>query len=50
MAPKPKRFLDANGEAIPGPAETRENGHNAFGLERHACAGEYLSSESSSSI
>ncbi|KAI9462874.1 cytochrome P450 [Lactarius psammicola] len=43
---RPERFLDANGEAIPGPAETREDGHGAYGFGRRACVGKHLANES----
>ncbi|KAI9442653.1 cytochrome P450 [Lactarius indigo] len=43
---RPERHLDANGEAIPGPAEMHEDGHSTFGFGRRACAGKYLASDS----
>jgi cytochrome P450 len=42
---RPERFLDTNGKAIPGPAETREDGHSTFSFGRRACAGKYLANE-----
>ena len=42
---RPERFLDANGKAIPGPAETREEGHSTYGLGRRACVGKHLANE-----
>ena len=39
---RPERYLDANGRAIPGPAETREEGHGTFGFGRRACVGKQL--------
>jgi len=43
---RPERFLDANGDAIPGPAETREDGHGTYGFGRRACVGKHLANES----
>ena len=37
--------MDANNEAIPGPAETHEDGHSTFGFGRRACAGKLLANE-----
>ena len=42
---RPERFLDANSKAIPGPAETREEGHGTFGFGRRACVGKHLANE-----
>jgi cytochrome P450 len=42
----PERFLDANGGIVPGPAETREEGHNAYGFGRRACIGKHVANES----
>jgi cytochrome P450 len=43
---RPERFLDTNGEIISGPAETREEGHSAYGFGRRACVGKHLANES----
>jgi cytochrome P450 len=43
---RPERFLNARGELIPGPAETREEGHCTFGFGRRACVGKHLANES----
>ena len=37
--------MDATNEAIPGPAETHEDGHSTFGFGRRACAGKLLANE-----
>jgi cytochrome P450 len=42
---RPERFLDANGKAILGSAETHEDGHSTFGLGRRACPAKYLANE-----
>ena len=43
---RPERFLNAHGEVIPGPADTREDGHCTFGFGRRACVGKHLANES----
>ncbi|KAH9055398.1 cytochrome P450 [Lactarius vividus] len=43
---RPERFLGENGKIIPGPAETREDGHGTYGFGRRACAGKHLANES----
>ena len=43
---RPERYLGANGEAIPGPAETREDGHGSYGFGRRICVGKHLANES----
>ena len=35
----PERFLDEHGDLIPGPAETRDDGHSSYGFEWRACVG-----------
>ena len=35
----PDRFLDESGKLIPGPAETRDDGHSTYGFGRRACVG-----------
>ncbi|KAI0256925.1 cytochrome P450 [Lactifluus subvellereus] len=42
----PERFLDAYGGVVPGPAETREEGHRTYGFGRRACVGKHLANES----
>ena len=42
---RPERFLDANEEAIPGPAETHEDGHSTYGFGRRARAGKLLAND-----
>ena len=37
--------MDANSKAIPGPAETREEGHSTYGLGRRVCVGKHLANE-----
>ncbi|KAH9009927.1 cytochrome P450 [Lactarius deliciosus] len=43
---RPERFLDAYGEILPGPAETREDGHGAYGIGKRACVGKHIANES----
>ncbi|KAH9022743.1 cytochrome P450 [Lactarius deliciosus] len=43
---RPERFLGANGEILPGPAETREEGHSTFGFGKRACMGKHVANES----
>jgi cytochrome P450 len=42
---KPERFLDEHGRLIPGPAETRDEGHCTFGFGRRACVGKHMANE-----
>ena len=42
----PKRFLDDHGRLIPGPVETRDDGHSAYGFGRRACVGKYAANDS----
>jgi cytochrome P450 len=42
----PERFLDAYGRIVPGPAETRDEGHSAYGFGRRTCVGKHLANES----
>ncbi|KAI9446207.1 cytochrome P450 [Lactarius indigo] len=42
----PERFLDANGKLTSGPAETREDGHSAYGFGRRACVGKHVANDS----
>ncbi|KAH9022741.1 cytochrome P450 [Lactarius deliciosus] len=43
---RPERFLDAHGKILPGPAETREDGHGTYGIGKRACVGKYIANES----
>ncbi|KAH8987346.1 cytochrome P450 [Lactarius hatsudake] len=43
---RPERFLDAHDEILPGPAETREDGHGAYGIGKRACVGKHIANES----
>lgn len=43
---RPERFLDANGLDIPGPAETREDGHSSYDFGRRARVGKHHANES----
>jgi cytochrome P450 len=43
---KPERFLDAHGKILPGPAETREEGHSTYGFGRRACVGRHVANDS----
>ncbi|KAH9001032.1 cytochrome P450 [Lactarius akahatsu] len=42
----PERFLDANGRLLSGPAETRDEGHSAYGFGRRACVGKHVANDS----
>ncbi|KAI0256927.1 cytochrome P450 [Lactifluus subvellereus] len=42
----PERFLDVHGMIVPGPAETREEGHSTYGFGRRTCVGKHLANES----
>ena len=41
----PERFLDEHGKLIPGPAETRDDGHSTFGFGRRACVGKHAAND-----
>jgi len=41
----PDRFLDGDGRLIPGPVETRDDGHSAYGFGRRACVGKHLAND-----
>ena len=41
----PERFLDEHGKLIPGPVETREDGHSTFGFGRRACVGKHAAND-----
>ena len=42
----PGRFLDKHGKLIPGPVETRDDGHSTYGFGRRACVGKHAANES----
>jgi cytochrome P450 len=42
----PERYLDAHGKLVPGPAETREEGHSTFGFGRRSCVGRHVANNS----
>jgi cytochrome P450 len=41
----PERFLDERGQLIPGPAETRDDGHSTYGFGRRACVGKHAAND-----
>ena len=43
---RPERHLDEKGELFPGPVETNQAGHAAFGFGRRICVGKDLAHES----
>jgi len=43
---KPERHLGDNGELLPGPKETNQEGHVSFGFGRRICVGKHLANES----
>jgi cytochrome P450 len=42
----PERFLDHDGKLVPGPAETRDDGHFTYGFGRRACVGKHMANDS----
>ena len=42
----PERFLDEHGKLIPGPVETRDDGHGTYGFGRRACVGKHAANDS----
>ena len=42
----PGRFLDEYGRLIPGPIETRGDGHSTYGFGRRACVGKHAANDS----
>ena len=42
----PDRYLDEHGKLIPGPAETRDDGHSSFGFGRRSCVGKHAANDS----
>ena len=43
---RPERHLDEHGESLPGPVETNQAGHVAFGFGRRICIGKDLANDS----
>jgi cytochrome P450 len=43
---KPERYLGDNGELLPGPKETNQEGHVSFGFGRRICVGKHLANDS----
>jgi cytochrome P450 len=43
---KPERHLGVNGELLPGPKETNQEGHVSFGFGRRVCVGKHLANDS----
>ena len=43
---RPERHLSSNGELLPGPKETNQEGHVSFGFGRRICVGKHLANES----
>ncbi len=41
----PERFLDAESRILPGPAETRDEGHSTYGFGRRACVGKHVAND-----
>ena len=41
----PERFLDEHGRLIPGPVETRDDGHSTYGFGRRACVGKHAAND-----
>ena len=42
----PARYLDASGEIIPGPSDTKEQGHFSYGFGRRKCVGRHMADNS----
>ena len=43
---RPERHLGNDGELLPGPKETNQEGHVSFGFGRRVCVGRHLANES----
>ncbi|KAH9990619.1 cytochrome P450 [Russula vinacea] len=41
----PERFLDEHGRLIPGPMETRDDGHSTYGFGRRSCVGKHAAND-----
>ena len=42
----PARYLDQNGQMVPAPPDTKEEGHVAFGFGRRSCLGRQVATDS----
>jgi cytochrome P450 len=42
----PARYLDSHGDVIPGPSDTKEEGHFTYGFGRRICPGRHLANNS----
>ena len=42
----PERYLDEHGKLIPGPVETRGDGHSAYGFGKRICVGRHAANDS----
>lgn len=42
----PERFLDPCGKILPGPLETRGEGHNTYGFGKRSCIGNHVANDS----
>jgi cytochrome P450 len=42
----PARYLDANGDVLPGPSDTKEEGHFSYGFGRRICPGRHIANNS----
>jgi len=43
---RPERHLGDNGELLPGPKETNQEGHVSFGFGRRVCVGRHMANDS----
>jgi cytochrome P450 len=43
---EPARYLDANGDIVPGPSDAKEEGHTTYGFGRRICIGRYVANDS----
>ncbi|KAI0284840.1 cytochrome P450 [Russula brevipes] len=43
---EPARYLDANGDLVPGPSGTKEEGHVSYGFGRRECPGRHVANNS----
>ncbi|KAI9508272.1 cytochrome P450 [Russula earlei] len=41
----PERFLDEHGRLLPGPVETRDDGHSTYGFGRRTCVGKHAAND-----
>ncbi|KZV64299.1 cytochrome P450 [Peniophora sp. CONT] len=42
----PARYLDVNGQLVPGPSGTKDDGHFSFGFGRRVCVGKHVANNS----